>query len=153
MNREETKKAIAVMQHYADGGEVAVSENATPVIPSWNWSLNNYCSVPRSWQVGDTGKLSTGQPYVIEEVLSGSKYKYVVSSEGSPILFLADGSHSIYPSLRLSPPDQPKVENLTDREKHEVLGILQRELHFAKAVRANKMVSRLIRVIRYIENH
>ena len=45
MNREETKEAIKVMQHFVDGGEV---EFATPsdwaVIPSpsWNWNGYNY---------------------------------------------------------------------------------------------------------------
>lgn len=43
MNREETKEAIKVMQHYADGGEVEASGGdgwhrfISPGAPSWNW--------------------------------------------------------------------------------------------------------------------
>ena len=48
MKREETKEAIKVMQHYADGGDVEYTSGAGwhPVTrtegPSWNWKACQY---------------------------------------------------------------------------------------------------------------
>jgi len=47
MSRTQTKKAIAVMQHYADGGKVECSlirknKWVLDTVPSWNWSLYDY---------------------------------------------------------------------------------------------------------------
>lgn len=48
MNREETKEAIAVMQHYADGGDVeSVSLRGNKIYqaasnPCWDWAAGPY---------------------------------------------------------------------------------------------------------------
>jgi hypothetical protein len=62
MNREETKEAIQVMQHYADGGEVEFNRHSEggcweplpePHTPSWDWPIVQYRikPEPREWWI------------------------------------------------------------------------------------------------------
>jgi len=61
MTREETKQAIAVMQHYADGGEVEVisESNSTwsiAVDPCWDWALCKYRIKPKPQLTIEVGR-------------------------------------------------------------------------------------------------
>jgi len=58
MTREEIKKAIEVMQHFADGGEVEVIDHSDKndkwqktSCPVWNWAFENYRIKPQSMKV------------------------------------------------------------------------------------------------------
>ena len=49
MNREETKEAIKVMQHFADGGAIVIKIRAAHIDneytddnPNWNWGFFDY---------------------------------------------------------------------------------------------------------------
>ncbi len=68
MNRQETKQAIAVMQHYADGGKVEVTPRRytqweSVTMPSWNWVSYRYriksCKpeVGKWYEIEDNSKL------------------------------------------------------------------------------------------------
>ncbi len=59
MNREETKKAIEVMQAYVDGKTVQInicngwSDRHTDVSPVWDWLSRNYRIKPTKPRTGD----------------------------------------------------------------------------------------------------
>jgi len=50
MNREETKKAIAVMQAYVDGKQIESAQEGCEwraSFPIWDWGLNHYRVKPK----------------------------------------------------------------------------------------------------------
>lgn len=74
MNREETKEAIKVMQHYADGGAIQLSrKNANDWTdvdfkPRWDWMTRDY-------RIKPTPKL---RPYTFEELCEAVKKHGIV---------------------------------------------------------------------------
>ena len=79
MNREETKAAIEVMQHYADGGEV--ESTSTPGLlkePTWDWLSGKYRIKKRS-----------GECWAELSPDSG-----VVGDQGGLVVFLRQEAHS-----------------------------------------------------------
>ena len=59
MNRDETKKAVAVMQAYVDGAEIeynAPGYGEWRIVagkPFWSWSQNQYRVKPKKPRIGD----------------------------------------------------------------------------------------------------
>jgi hypothetical protein len=58
MNKDETKKAIEVMQAYVDGADIEYQQHDTPLWtrlvsdrPAWNWNQGNFRikPKPREW--------------------------------------------------------------------------------------------------------
>ena len=70
MTREETKKAIEVMQHFANGGEVQIlvydyggrQEWEDCPNPDWNWDYHTYRKKPQPMKVTEEEKEIISKP-------------------------------------------------------------------------------------------
>ena len=77
MTREETKKAIEVMQHFENGGEVQIlvydyggrQEWEDCSNPDWNWDYHTYRKKPQSMKVTEEEKK------IINRTIYWTKYK------------------------------------------------------------------------------
>ncbi len=91
MTREETKNAIAVMQHYADGGEVEYSDSISinpweiTRSPKWDWLQFEYrikAKEPIKPEVGKWYYIPFGNGYMKQKCVAFEFYAYVFMGVG-----------------------------------------------------------------------